>query len=145
MAEAVVFGGVTPILRVADLETSLDYYVRALGFAIQWRDGGFAAVRRGDASVMLCEGDQGHRGTWLWLAVSDADALHEELRARGASIRHPPTNYPWGSRELQVSDPDGHVLRMGSDALPGEPIGEWLDSEGTRWAPQPGGGWRRVE
>ena len=143
-APGVEFGSVTPILRVADLDVSLEYYVRALGFAVEFRDGGFASVRRGKASLMLCQGDQGHRGTWLWLAVSDADAAHEELRTRGASIRHPPTNYPWGSRELHVSDPDGHVLRLGSDTLPGEPIGEWLDAEGTRWVPHPGG-WRRAE
>ena len=130
---------------MADLEASLEYYVRSLGFAVEWRDGGFASIRRGKASIMLCEGDQGHRGTWLWLAVGDADAVHEELRTRGAAIRHPPTNYPWGSRELQVSDPDGHVLRLGSDVLPGEPNGEWLDAEGTRWIPQQGGGWRRAE
>jgi hypothetical protein len=78
----------------------------------------------------------------VWLGVSDADALHEELRGRGAVIRHPPTNYPWGSRELQISDPDGHVLRLGSDNRAGEPIGEWLDGEGVRWAPQPDGSWR---
>jgi hypothetical protein len=80
----------------------------------------------------------------MWLGVSDADALHDELRARGAIIRHPPTNYPWGSRELHVSDPDGHVLRLGSEAT-GEPVGEWLDGRGVRWLPQPDGSWRAVE
>jgi catechol 2,3-dioxygenase-like lactoylglutathione lyase family enzyme len=142
---AVEFGGVTPILRVASLDASLAYYVDVLGFSVQWRNGGFASVRRGRAALMLSEGDQGHPGTWMWLAVSDADALHEELRGRGAVIRHPPTNYPWGSRELHVSDPDGHVLRLGSDNRAGEPIGEWLDGNGVRWFPQPDGSWRVAE
>lgn len=141
----VEFGGATPILRVASLEASLAYYVEALGFSLEWRQGDFASVRRGKASIMLSEGDQGHPGSWVFLGVSDADALHEELRARGAIIRHPPTNYPWGARELHVSDPDGHVLRLGSDAVAGEPTGEWLDSAGARWRPQPGGGWRAAE
>ena len=57
-------------------------------------------------------------------------------------MRHPPTNYPWGARELQVTDPDGHVLRFGSDAVPGEPLGDWLDGDGVRWVPQPDGTWR---
>lgn len=141
----VEFGTAKPILRVASLEASLSYYVEVLGFALEWRAAGFASVRRGRASLMLSEGDQGHPGSWVFLGVSDADALHEELRARGATIRHPPTNYPWGARELQVSDPDGHVLRLGSDAVPGEPLGEWLDGEGVRWRPQPDGGWRAEE
>lgn len=140
----VEFEGATPILRVASLDASLAYYAGVLGFETAWRDRGFACVRRGSASLMLCEGDQGHAGTWVWLGVSDADALHDELRARGAVIRHPPTNYPWGARELHVTDPDGHVLRLGAGAKAGERLGEWLDGYGRRWLPQPDGSWREV-
>ena len=136
--------GATPILRVASLRASLAYYVDALGFAREWSDGNFGCVRRGRAALMLCEGEQGHRGGWVWIGVSDASALHEELASRGALIRHPPTNYPWGSREVHVSDPDGNVLRFGSDLAEGEPFGEWLDGKGVRWMPQADGSWRRV-
>jgi catechol 2,3-dioxygenase-like lactoylglutathione lyase family enzyme len=141
----VEFGGATPILCIGNLDVSLAYFVDVLGFTPQWRDRGFACVRRGQASLMLCEGDQGHPGAWMYIGVSDADALEQELRASGALIRHPSTNYPWGSRELHVSDPDGNVLRLGSDARPGEPVGEWLDSEGVRWIPQPDGSWRAAD
>jgi uncharacterized glyoxalase superfamily protein PhnB len=140
--QSVQFGRAIPILRVANLDASLDYYFRALGFKLQWRDRGFASVHRDEASLMLCEGDQGQCGTWLWFPVGDVDALHDELRMRGASIRHAPANYPWGSRELQVSDPDGHVLRLATDVKPGEPIGDWLDGSGVRWIHQPDGSWR---
>jgi uncharacterized glyoxalase superfamily protein PhnB len=139
------FGNAIPILRVASLEASLAYYVEALGFQVQWKVEGYASVRRGKASLMLSVGDQGHPGTWVWIGVEDADALQDELRMRGAVIRHPPTNYPWGSRELHVTDPDGHVLRLGADVKEGEPIGEWLDGEGRRWLPQPDGGWKSAE
>lgn len=139
------FEGATPILRVADFDASVAYYVNALGFHLDWGDGQFGSVRRGDASLMLCEGSQGHAGTWVYVSVSDADALYEEIRARGATIRHPPRNFPWGSRELHVFDPDGHVLRFGSEARPGEPLGEWLDEEGGRWEYQADGSWRKVD
>lgn len=142
---AVPLEGVTPILSVASITASLAYYADALGFGLQWRDGDFACVRRGEAALMLCQGDQGHAGTWVYLGASDADALHDELRARGALIRHPPTNYPWGSRELHVTDPDGHVLRFGAELRHGEPMGEWLDGRGRRWLPQPDGSWRAAE
>ena len=142
---AATLSGVTPILRVASLEASLRYYADALGFGLAWGDSDFACVCRGEVSIMLCEGDQGQPGTWLYLDVSDADALHDELRARGATIRHPPTNYPWGAREVHVTDPDGHVLRFGAEARPGEPVGEWLDGRGRRWLPVPGGGWRAAD
>ncbi len=33
---------------------------------------------------------------------------------RGVGIRLPPTNYSW-ALEMQVEDPDGNVLRLGSE------------------------------
>ena len=139
---SVEFGGVTPILRVADLGVSLAFYVDALGFAIEWCEGRtHAAVRRGKATLMLSADDQGHAGTWLYFGIDDADALHAELLAKGVAIRHPPTNYPWGARELQVADPDGHVLRFGADATD-DNYGAWRDASGRLWRPQPDGGWR---
>ena len=145
VAQTIHFEGACPILRVANLDASLAYYLDTLGFAQRWRDRGFACVARGRASLMLSEGDQGHPGTWAYVGVSDADALHEEVRARGAIVRHAPTNYPWGAREVHLEDPDGNVLRLGSEAVPGEPIGDWLDGEGRRWIPQPDGGWRAAD
>ena len=138
-------GCTTPILRVANLDASLAYYASALGFALAWRHDDFAQIERGDAALMLCEGEQGHPGTWVYVGVDDADALDRELRRRGALIRNGPVNYPWGARELHVSDPDGHVLRFGSEAVPGEPLGDWLDGAGRRWSPQPDGSWRRAD
>lgn len=138
-------GGVFPILRVADLEASLRYYETQLGFRMQWRSGTVASVQRDRAAIMLCQGDQGHAGTWLWVAVSDADAIYTELQARGARLRHAPANYPWGSRECQAMDLDGHVLRFGSDLRAGEPMGDWLDAAGQRWLPDADGGWRQAD
>lgn len=138
-------GRATPILRVASLDASLAYYTEALGFALAWRHGDFAQVERGEAALMLGDGEQGRVGTWVYVGVADADALARELRDRGAIIRNGPVNYPWGARELHVADPDGNVLRFGSDAVAGEPFGDWLDGAGRWWRPQPDGSWRRVE
>jgi len=144
-APAVEFGGVTPILRVRDLEASVDHYVRVLGFKVDWRDPGvIASVSRGHCGIFLAEGDQGNPGSWAWIGVSDAGALFEEYRAAGARVRHPPTNYSW-AYEMQVEDPDGNVLRLGSEPKPDQPFGEWLDMRGGRWAPSADGNWRRVE
>lgn len=143
MTSGVHFEGATPILRVSDFDASVEYYTRTLGFEMAWSVGRFGCVRRGDASLMLCEGRQGCSSTWVYVGVSDADALHDELRARGAHIRHPPTNFPWGARELHVFDLDGHVLRLGSGVRAGEPLGPWLDEDGVHWLAQPDGSWSR--
>ena len=135
----VTFHAVTPVLRVNDLEASLDYYVQVLGFKKDWRDddgNSFASVSPGHCHLFLSVGDQGNAGSWIWIGVSDVDALHEELLGKGARVRHPPTNYPWGSRELHVEDPDGNVLRLGSENKSGEPLGDWLDMRGILWRRQ---------
>lgn len=105
-----------PILRVANLEASLAFYTGILDFKIDWREVAFVSVSRLDCCLFLCEGAQGNPGTWVWIGVGDAAALHDDLVARGANIRQPPTNYPW-ALEFHVEDPDGHVLRFGSDPL----------------------------
>jgi len=43
----------------------------------------------------------------LWLQVRDVDATHEELAGLGVPIGEPPTDKPWGLREMRVLDPDG--------------------------------------
>jgi len=116
-----------PILRVANLATSLDYYTRILGFSIPWQLPYYAAVKRGTCSIMLCEGGQGNPGTWLWSPCSDVDAFYEELKAAGANILQGPTNFPWESREIQVLDPDHHRLRFAADLKEGEPMGQFID------------------
>jgi len=42
-------------------------------------------------------------------ATFHAAALHEDLQARGAIVRHPPTDYPW-ALELRVSMSDFALL-----------------------------------
>jgi len=128
-----------PVFRVQDARAAVDYSVTALGFRLNWENSGiFASVSRNNCTIFLCEGDQGHPGAWAWIGVSDAAALEAEYRSTGARIRHPPTNYPW-AYEMQVEDLDGNVLRFGSDSIPGEPYGEWLDMHGRLWPPSAAG------
>lgn len=142
---SVNFHPAAPILPVADLAASLDYYVRVLGFTLDWQDAiGMASVSRERCTLMLCQGDQGHRGTWVWIGVADADTLHDELKGRGAIVRHPPNDYPW-AREMQIADPDGNVLRLGSDPRVGAEPGAWLDMHGVRWTQDSFGTWQRED
>lgn len=104
-----------PILNVADMARSVQYYVDVLGFTnAVWGGEDFTCVTRDTAGIYLSQGDQGQPGTWAWIGVGDVEALYEEYKAKGARILHAPENYPWAC-EMKVGDPDGHVLRFGSD------------------------------
>jgi len=115
-----------PILRVDDLQRSVDYYVQRLGFKVNWQDEYSAGIGRDGGAIMLIKQGQGCPGTYVWVGVEDANALLEEFRASGAMIRHEPKNYPW-ALEFKVDDPDGHVLRFGSEPDESRPWDEWVD------------------
>src|SRR5215469_5460884 len=63
----------------------------------------------------------GRGGGWVWVGVEDATKLHDELVARGVAIRMPLSNFSW-ALEFQVEDPDGNVLRFGSEPIAGVKI-----------------------
>ncbi len=109
------FEGAVPILKVDDMSVSLRYYLDVLGFQnAEWGNDDFTHVRRDDAGIYLCRGGQGEAGTWVWIGVEDVQALFEEYQASGARIQHAPRNYRW-AYEMRVEDPNGHVLRFGSE------------------------------
>lgn len=112
----------TPILRCDDFEDAKRYYVDKLGFVIDFDGPWMAQVSRDGGRIMLSDRHQGERGTWVWIGVEDADVLYAEFLAKGAVIRDPPQNFEW-AYEFQVEDPNGHVLRFGSDSKPGAKTG----------------------
>lgn len=109
------------VLAVPDLEKAVAYFQSALGFETEWADGGcWHTLARGDARVMLghCPdamppAQLGDHSYFAYLHVDDVDALHAEFVRRGAIIRLPPADKPWGKREMAVATPDGHRLMVG--------------------------------
>lgn len=109
------FENSAPILRVENMDASLKFYVDALGFRnAAWGNADFTHVSRDAAGIYLCRGDQGSGAAWLWLGVDDVTKLHQEYLSRGVAILLPPTNYSW-ALEMRIEDPDGNVLRFGSE------------------------------
>jgi catechol 2,3-dioxygenase-like lactoylglutathione lyase family enzyme len=106
-----------PILSVDNLQASQAYYRDKLGFKLDWDHGDppdFGSVSRGDFVLFMCERCQGKPGAWSMTFMKSVDPYHEELKQRGAIIQMPPTDMPWGLREMQVADVDGNVIRFAS-------------------------------
>jgi uncharacterized glyoxalase superfamily protein PhnB len=107
---------VIPILYSDDILRSIKYYKEVLGFKEHWcwgEEPTFGGVVDGDTTIFFCRGDQGHKGTWLALNVDDVDKYYEAIKAKGAVILSEPDTKPWFMREMLVTDPDGHMLRIG--------------------------------
>lgn len=124
------FESAVPIFNVQNVSSSMTYYVDKLGFQVEWDWGTpptFACVHRDEVRIFLCQDGQGAGGMWVSVFIHDVDALYEDYRQSGAIIRQAPTTFPWGVREMNVEDLDGHRLRMGSDAtgpVEDEPLNE---------------------
>lgn len=113
--EPVSFEGSAPIFRVEEMRRAVTFYIEKLGFEnAPWGTDEFTSVTRGRAGIYLCKAGQGRGGAWAWIGVDDARKLYAEYLARGVSIKLPPTNFEW-ALEMQVEDPDGNVLRLGSE------------------------------
>jgi predicted enzyme related to lactoylglutathione lyase len=111
----VYFEGSQPILRVENMEASVRFYVDQLGFKnADWGSDEFTSVNRDRAGIYLCRGGQGAGRAWVWIGVGDVEKLHADYEAKGVKILLEPTNYPW-ALEIHVEDPDGNVLRFGSE------------------------------
>ena len=106
---------ITPILRTADAPAAVAWYAR-LGFSQDWehRFGPgfplFVAISRGAMRIFLSEhtGDA-HPDGLLYLYVDDVDAIAAEFGAT-AELAY------YGMREVEVEDPDGNRLRIGTPA-----------------------------
>jgi len=123
----------TPILNVSDIQESFEWFEK-LGWKKGWDWGSpptFGGVCCDESEIFLCEGGQGGKGhtglpmtfgpnsdealekaVWMSMWVDDVDAAHKRCVEQGIEITWPPTNMPWGAREMHVRHPDGHVFRV---------------------------------
>jgi ankyrin repeat protein len=112
------FEHAVPIFDVVDLAASIAYYVDKLGFEKKWDYGDpptFGCVGRDEVEIFLSQEGQEVARSSLSIFVQDVDALYEDYKRRGAVIRRPPTNYPWGVRRMDVQDLDGHNIGLSTD------------------------------
>ncbi|MGP8304493.1 VOC family protein [Streptomyces inhibens] len=101
-----------PILRVEDAAAAVRWYER-LGFAKQWEyrfEPGlpvFVEVARGGVRLFLSEHTGDARPDPLvYLPVRDVDGIASEF---GVQVK----DAPW-AREIELRDPDGNRLRIGT-------------------------------
>ncbi|MBT1708748.1 VOC family protein [Fulvivirgaceae bacterium PWU5] len=116
---------IAPILKVQDVPRSIDFYTRVLGFRnADWGTDQFTLIHRDNTGIYLCQNGQGSSGTWVWIGFDgNIFTLHQTLQVNNVRIKLPPTNFSW-AYEMQVEDPDGHILRLGTDPSDNEPFAD---------------------
>jgi catechol 2,3-dioxygenase-like lactoylglutathione lyase family enzyme len=117
---------ITAQLRTTDLDASIDFYVRKLGFELEFRYSDFyAGIGTGGQTIHLkrvdapdpsiryvAAGDHLH----LYFTTDDVEAEAARLQRNGVTFHHPLADTPWGTREFSIVDDQGHVLYFGQPA-----------------------------
>ena len=120
-----------PVLEVNDIEETMAYYTKIMGFTVDWTWPEEGKVDH--ASVSFGEGHSGEdhedhhihlqlsqsdstpvaNSGWLYLRVDDdIDQLYTEMKGRGAMFYAELGDRPWGMREFDVKDNNGHRFRF---------------------------------
>jgi catechol 2,3-dioxygenase-like lactoylglutathione lyase family enzyme len=100
-----------PELPCVNVAAGVAWYRDVLGFHINYQQHDLGVMDRDAITVLLIARTEQHKGIGSCeFYVSDADALYEELLAKGARILGPPVSRPWGLRDFQVIDIEGNRL-----------------------------------
>jgi predicted enzyme related to lactoylglutathione lyase len=106
-----------PVLHVSDVKATAAFYRDVLGFTCDYGDDRYAVVWRDNSAIHFVRNEGPPRSIHLFHWVRDVDALHREIASRGGEVS-PPTNQPYGLRELEVQDPNGVRIIFGQDIEP---------------------------
>lgn len=128
-----------PVLQVADVKKSLAFYCEKLEFQSHgtWGDGpDFAIIQNGRVSIALDRSEAAGAipTNQYWAAyiyVEDVDSLHAQLRDNGADIVRGPEDQPYGCRDFDIRDPDGHLLAFGRDLDAGDSGPGLMNEDGS--------------
>jgi uncharacterized glyoxalase superfamily protein PhnB len=119
------FDHLAPVLPVRNVRAALEHY-RRLGFTAKayaetdGEDAIYGFLSRDGVELHLArtpELQPDRNASAVYLYIDDADALYAEWTAvaPGGRFVEPPQDTPYHLREFAYIDPDGNVLRIGSE------------------------------
>ena len=123
MNERIRFNHCAPQFVVQDVDKSVDFYSRVLGFGIDYLSdspASYAVVYRDDVYIHLClqkthDFEFGPGGAFI--AVTGVDAIWEDVQKEDVNTVNPLANQDYGSgihfRVFTIHDLDTNVLRIG--------------------------------
>ena len=114
---------IAPELPVSNLEEALEYYEQRLGFrvAMKMAGGDYAIVERDEIAIHLFQDDaRSCSPVAIHIFTEDLEALHKELKNRGARVSQGIECKPWGNRDFRVKDDSGNRIKFTEPLLRNE-------------------------
>jgi len=126
--KSLTLSSASPSFTVNDLEKSLGWYRDVLGFDVEetWKgeDGKVMGIslKAGNVTFMIGQDDwkKGHdrekgQGFRLYCETKKSvDDLAKKIESKGGRLDSPPTDQPWGTRDITLTDPDGFKITIGA-------------------------------
>lgn len=126
-------------LHVADIASARDRYVDLLGFRADLDLGWFVSLRHDaqpDLEIALTSADHESlppharrpaSGLALAFVVDDVDDFHQRLIEADITVHRPPTDHPWGQRQVLATLHDDVMLDLVQVV---DPDPEWMAANG---------------
>ncbi len=106
-------------LLVADMERSVDFYTKLLGFNIDFqyddfytgiiKDGSSIHLKTGCSSVEERANKRQNNDLDIIFSIHDIEELYQELLSKSVDIIQPLREMPYG-KEFYIADPDGYII-----------------------------------
>jgi len=109
----------SPQLLVTDINSSIEFYTKKLGFEVDFRyEDFYAGLIKDGHSIHLKlrskpskerEGKRSHEDVDIVFSVDTVDALYEELSNKSVKITQSLRHMPYG-KEFYITDPDSYII-----------------------------------
>jgi len=108
-----------PTLKIGDYGEAVAFYVDLLGFKLDWenRTGPeepvYMQVSGRGLTLHLSENERFSPKTFVYIDTLDLNGYHQELTGKKTGFYLPNVEQtPWGTRQIEIEDPFGNVLRF---------------------------------
>ena len=111
---------ISPMLAVADMDSTLEFYTTILGFEVSMRSPAYSVLARDGATIHFMKAAseevmkavRGH--TEIYIEVSDLASLWERVSCFKKDHRiRGPFDREYGMREFHIEDPNGCLVFVG--------------------------------
>jgi len=109
----------SPQFLVTDLDRSIEFYTKKLGFDIDFRyedfysgvikDGHSIHLKSGQPSLEERQNRRDNEDLDIIFSVQDIEDLYEEYSARSVEFAQPLRDMAYG-KEFYIADPDGYII-----------------------------------
>ena len=109
----------SPQLLVADINRSIEFYTKTIGFDLEFRyedfyaglikDGHTIHLKSGNPSLEERDNKRANEDLDIVFSVEGVETLYNDFVNKSVNITQPLCDRPYG-REFYIADPDGYIL-----------------------------------